>query len=117
MIFIGTRFCNLHRDVETEFCVFSLSELLHSLASLRAPQRSHKRTRKDVVVEFYYIHPKAHELGQPLLYVTPLKRKDGCTPGADKLYCSPPPGFSLEPGKGWKMLKGLYGAHQSVEKK
>ena len=26
---------------------------------------------------------------------------------------SPPPGFSLEPGKGWKMLKGLYGAHQS----
>ncbi len=38
---------------------------------------------------------------------------NGVLPESEQFYCSPPPGFSLEPGKGWKMLKGLYGAHQS----
>jgi hypothetical protein len=38
---------------------------------------------------------------------------NGILPPDEQFYCSPPPGLSIAPGYCWKMLRGLYGAHQS----
>ena len=38
---------------------------------------------------------------------------NGILPPEEQFYCSPPPGLSIAPGYCWKMLRGLYGAHQS----
>ena len=38
---------------------------------------------------------------------------NGLLPPHEQFYCSPPPGFPLPDGKCWRLLRGLYGAHQS----
>ena len=38
---------------------------------------------------------------------------NGILPPDEQFYCSPPPGLTIPPGFCWKILRGLYGAHQS----
>ena len=38
---------------------------------------------------------------------------NGILPPDEQFYCSPPAGLSIAPGFCWKILRGLYGAHQS----
>ena len=38
---------------------------------------------------------------------------NGILPPDEQFYCSPPPGLTIPSGFCWKILRGLYGAHQS----